>query len=414
MQQGADSAPPLNTDLSKDRTRRFNRLLLIAAFLGLIPGIYDVLRPSPQQQLAAIDKAHAIDDEDNAACVYYELLNDPIQPYDWSTKEGMLYSYGPRAYDFFFNVLNDPNYVSYLSSHTHHYKILDRASRIPACYFPLAKTNQTVSVSELMKSIESTRRLLNHTIRLDRREKRFSLAQEKALTLKRVGRHLSQQPSKRSMNVGMRIERLGLYHMIRSLALEETSTYDLDLLPAEQEILENKWSPIRPPLKKLNKIQHRMRKKEGLSLKPLVGAMLSAFLQPAREAYREVKREFRHVVRDFDHANRGISWICYDYHELLQERRGFRIVLELRRFKDRTGRWPDSLGQLTEDLPKGALIDPMVNKPFVYRHSSDSFALYGIGFNGKDDHGESGGTDKDDDPIWLAHYADLKERWIEE
>lgn len=81
--------------------------------------------------------------------------------------------------------------------------------------------------------------------------------------------------------------------------------------------------------------------------------------------------------------------------QTLARLRGCRIMFALRRHKDATGKWPQSLSEIQATLSREALIDPLSNRPFVYRQGYGSFDLYSVGSNGVDD----GGL-RDDCRVW--------------
>src|SRR5262249_13867325 len=68
---------------------------------------------------------------------------------------------------------------------------------------------------------------------------------------------------------------------------------------------------------------------------------------------------------------------------LVTMQRGNRAALRVHRYKQRTGRWPDTLGQLETPLP----LDPFSARPFQYRRAGDDFLLYSVGEDGDDDAG---------------------------
>ncbi len=80
-------------------------------------------------------------------------------------------------------------------------------------------------------------------------------------------------------------------------------------------------------------------------------------------------------------------------------RRATPILIALRRHKEETGRWPETLENIEPKLPAQMLIDPQNNGPFVYKRNGDSFVLYSKGPNGLDERGSSS-RPADDWPIW--------------
>lgn len=83
-----------------------------------------------------------------------------------------------------------------------------------------------------------------------------------------------------------------------------------------------------------------------------------------------------------------------------------RIGLACRIFKNRRGRLPDNLTELSPDILKEIPVDPFTGESFVYKKSGEGFIVYSIGSNRKDDGGR--GTwmryaevlEKDDDIAW--------------
>ena len=75
------------------------------------------------------------------------------------------------------------------------------------------------------------------------------------------------------------------------------------------------------------------------------------------------------------------------------------ILIALRRHKEKTGVWPESLEQIEPKLPEQMLIDPQNNGSFVYKRHVDNFIFYSKGPNGIDEGGSSSGM-VDDWLIW--------------
>ena len=85
--------------------------------------------------------------------------------------------------------------------------------------------------------------------------------------------------------------------------------------------------------------------------------------------------------------------------------RGVRILVALRRYRNTTGRWPESLEDIRPSLPPGILTDPLNKGPFIYKPASDAFRLYSRGRNNIDEdgqtrHGEAFEELEDDIALW--------------
>jgi hypothetical protein len=94
----------------------------------------------------------------------------------------------------------------------------------------------------------------------------------------------------------------------------------------------------------------------------------------------------------------------------LAPRRGTHILIALRRHKNRTGHWPESLDEIRSSLTREILTDPQNKGPFVYRPTKDGFTLYSKGKNKIDENGRfsfvPGGAD--DWPIWPPPARETK------
>ncbi|MHC4533639.1 MAG: hypothetical protein ACYS6K_06785, partial [Planctomycetota bacterium] len=92
----------------------------------------------------------------------------------------------------------------------------------------------------------------------------------------------------------------------------------------------------------------------------------------------------------------------HKYHEVysryLSSRKGGRIVLALRRYKNMKGNWPQSLHEINSMVTEDVLIDPQNNGSFVYKRTDKDFILYSRGKNNIDEAGSR--IDADDWRIW--------------
>ena len=87
------------------------------------------------------------------------------------------------------------------------------------------------------------------------------------------------------------------------------------------------------------------------------------------------------------------------YIRMLRARRANRILVALRRCKNKTGHWPKSLDEIRSSLPKEILVDPSNNGSFVYVPADDGFRFYSRGENNIDEDGRYG-VGADDFLIW--------------
>jgi hypothetical protein len=82
----------------------------------------------------------------------------------------------------------------------------------------------------------------------------------------------------------------------------------------------------------------------------------------------------------------------YQVHDLYLRRiasnRGRQIIIELKRHKNKTGRWPENLNEIRPFASAEIFIDPFNNDSFVYKLTEDNFLLYSRGKNNIDENGQ--------------------------
>jgi hypothetical protein len=89
-----------------------------------------------------------------------------------------------------------------------------------------------------------------------------------------------------------------------------------------------------------------------------------------------------------DNRKAALEQFSSSYFEALARRRGARILVALKRFKNEFGRWPESLDEAESLAPAETFVDPINGGSFVYRLTDDNFTLYSRGRNNIDENGE--------------------------
>ena len=88
------------------------------------------------------------------------------------------------------------------------------------------------------------------------------------------------------------------------------------------------------------------------------------------------------------------------YLRLLTDRQGTQILVALRQYKNKNGKWPETLDELKPFLNSDDIIvDPQNKGSFVYKLKDGNFILYSTGLNAIDENGQKKGP-ADDWPIW--------------
>jgi len=95
----------------------------------------------------------------------------------------------------------------------------------------------------------------------------------------------------------------------------------------------------------------------------------------------------------------------YLYLRQIAENKGSQIIIALRRYKNKTGHWPESIDDVKLLTPAEIFVDPINGSSFVYKLTDDSFKLYSKGKNnidegGKRDRWDEEKTGADDWLIW--------------
>jgi hypothetical protein len=80
------------------------------------------------------------------------------------------------------------------------------------------------------------------------------------------------------------------------------------------------------------------------------------------------------------------------YLRLCADRRGNQIIIALRRFKNKHGRWPESLSDVKDLASAEIFVDPINDSSFVYKLTDDNFTLYSKGKNNIDENGQDSST----------------------
>jgi len=95
------------------------------------------------------------------------------------------------------------------------------------------------------------------------------------------------------------------------------------------------------------------------------------------------------------------------------EHRVCRIIVLLRKYKNKQGYWPESLEGIKSPASSEVFVDPINDGDFVYKLTEENFTLYSRGKNNIDEKGErgikeQGGTRLDDTLFWPQKFLKVK------
>jgi hypothetical protein len=327
------------------------------------------------EQLAAIEAAHAIPDAENAAIIYYQLLQDYDKRLLWPDfmyQDDDLASLTRRepwlSKDY-------PELAEWLDDQQEIISTLLQASEIEKCRLRIITDSQQINIDmRLLNAMREWTRLLILAINNDVAEGRIDAGIQKCNCVLKMGNHLCQQPVLVNYLVGLPLEAVALNGMKTIILQGEATENHLKIIEAAMLSTENNW----------NKDSVKIREVERL-----YETIQSGF------SYR-LKRLWR-ALSEKDAFNRTHTI----YLRQIAIRRGSRILIALRRYRDKNGRWPETLDGIKDLVPEEILIDPINGGSFVYKLTEENFTLYSKGENNIDEGGEYDiESGVDDWPIW--------------
>ncbi len=110
------------------------------------------------------------------------------------------------------------------------------------------------------------------------------------------------------------------------------------------------------------------------------------------------KFNYPYLIEHLAGTLEGTYYKIHDiYLRVTSSQRGSRLIIALRRYKNKNGHWPKGLDNIKSLAPAEAFIDPQNGGAFVYKLTEENFALYSKGKNNIDENGEY----KDGADDWL-------------
>ncbi|MBN2129272.1 MAG: hypothetical protein JW741_07230 [Sedimentisphaerales bacterium] len=331
-------------------------VLVGAIFLWLRRGL------SADEELRAIDAAHAIAKEENAATVYNRLiLDDTLPPLNAqllpASVRAPTLSRPWRSADF-------PQAAEWLKQRGQVVDALLQAGRKQRCWFLAVEAPQ--HSGKRFERIYHGALLLIRSANNDWAEGRVEQGLNKLLCVFQMARHFRSQAYPSDYDAGEAVASEGLKRFAALVVNEDVPADWLARFEAVLPPTEDGWDERSRLLHKIERLYI-----ESMNRGPFV-----------------------RVLHALDWTRR--EYTKRSYFSLLAESRAVRILLELRRNKNETGAWPANLAYIENRVAPEALVDPVTGKPLVYRPTGDVFTLYSTGPNGRDEGGQAG----DDHCFW--------------
>jgi hypothetical protein len=333
----------------KSTLTRRQRSIVVACLAGAA-GVVLVLtywlwqRPSAEEQLRAVDAAHAIPDEENAAQLYRELFQDDTRP-SW---DPMLLPQAVQAATLVraWRSAEFPADAQWIEDCRPALDALLLASRKPRCWFP-------VSEDIRQRGRRSGRAyhgalLLLRAANNDLGEGRVEAGLEKLLGVLRVGEHFRDQFDPSDHQTGITIMVAGLKRLGELVVTGDVPPEWLARFEAALPPVDDMW-------------REDFRREEEMTVLYL--------RQTQRGVARRLLYQVAHGLGPGTKAVKGY------YRGQLTEFRVARILLELRRHRNEAGVWPASLDAIRRRVPPDTLLDPLTHAPFEYESTGSSFRL---------------------------------------
>jgi hypothetical protein len=336
------------------KRRRLLIGVVVLACLSMVALVVAFVRVCAREvrtmRILAVNAAHVLPPEKNAATLYDELVLSDV-----FTGSSDHLNLTPAAY-----------------------VKLVKASSMDACWFPLLPSEQCYPEHWKRNGYMQYWILaLESAAQSDVAAGRYAAAAEKLQCLVRMAGHLQQQLLWPDFQMGMGMEKDVWLRLAEGIMQADTAEELLRVVEAM------------PPDKLVNQ------GKQAYAQVLEVSALIPKSVPPHRTIRQRLTYWWERLRES---SNEEDTQKVYGW--LLWRRRGTRILAGLRRYHDANGRWPESLDDIRPLVPEQALIDPYTGQTFVYRKvPGGEFLLYARGPNKLDDNGSHTGT-ADDCRTW--------------
>ena len=330
--------------------------LAIGSFFLFKTGLLDF--QTVDEQLAAFEAARAIPDAENAAIIYNKLLVN----YD----EG---AFSPEFMDEDLDYLtlrepwlskDYPELAEWFKDRQDIISTLMMASKMEKCRFSIITDYQQINIDvRLLNTMREWTRLLIRAVNNDIAEGRIDAGIQKCNCLIQMGKHLCQQPVLIYYMIGIPSEALALDAMKTIILQGETTEDHLNIIEAAIPQTKDNWAKVSSKIIEFETLYER----KNVSLFKRAGWWLRGLTQDVYDLNRE------------------------NYLRYLANRRGCRILIALRRYRNKNGRWPKTLDGIKDLVPEEILVDPINGGSFVYKLTEENFILYSKGKNNIDEGG---------------------------
>ena len=330
---------------------------------------------SAEERLASIDAERAIPDDENAAIIYNQLTTPPawyLGTFFYTRQADILGLKGPAVRE------NWLKLAEWLEAHEGQLLKLLEASKKEKCWFPITKSPADfIYRKHRLERMRLWTRLLLRAANHDVAEGQSEAALDKYRCALQMATHLRQQVVTFEYLASLQDQAITLDAM--AISAVEGNLTDGHLNMMESALLPT-IDNVGQDLSTVLEVERLVQKKHAGLLSRL-----------------RSWRQRRHKQRKL------LGRLHWSHLRVLTSHRGDLILIALKRHKNRTGCWPESLDEVRSELAKETLIAPYDRACFLYKLAGDSFKLYSRGKNNVDEGGKFG-DGADDWSIWPPLY----------
>ena len=367
------------------RTGKRIRLVVFIAFLCILAALIYIHLNSPnfEERIAALDAARTIPDSQNAAVIYNQLLAEPN-----ATSLGALPEFLDIKSDGL-TLLNPwlekdyPKVTAWIEEYQWLIDKLIEASQFEKCRFPIVADWYSNTRSTQLNIVRRWAFLIKRACNNDIAEGRNEDAIAKCKCLILMGDHYRQQSTTIEYLFGTAIESLGVHRiavLIMEGRIDESHLKEIELIPLRTQ---DDWPSVIDRIKPVQDLVDK-KWKEQLSL------------------LGRLKYDFQYWL--FGNMKNNIyEKMHFIHNRVLTSSRGIRILIALKRYKNKYSRWPEDLDEIKSMVDEYILVDPLNNGTFVYVLTDNGFTLYSKGQNNIDEGGRYTSNGQEDWLIWPPH-----------
>jgi hypothetical protein len=407
------------------------------------------------EELAALKAKYTVPDEENAAVIYNQLLEDyneaTFEPNFLDPNlEGLIRKEPWSSKDY-------PEAAQWLKQQENTIETLLEASKIEKCRFPI--NADIITNSDMLYRLSAMRRwahLLLYAANNDIAEDRINQGLEKQIAVLQMAKHLYQQPPMLDFLVGAGLE-MTITNQLKRIIVEDDVTEEyLNLIEQALAEIKHDWSYDLPRILDYEKLIYKnlcgmfyavntegeIRLNPGVASRAMMAQLpqdiedeqvvtywhkrlmkasniwawfympstpqkAGAIIDAAYERYYAMAKpdydwrkepekpaemlrlNYRYLVEYLTGIAGPAYYSIHDtYLRIIAQQRGARLTIALRRYKNKTGHWPESLDVIKSLAPSEIFIDPINGDSFVYKLTEENFTLYSKGKNNIDEDGQ--------------------------